>query len=411
MNPVQTRIGTVLSLLVLCALQAAGQQQDASPKAAIFTCQDFSAGSENKDYEQPITASISAAFEVGGYGIVAPETWAGEVQRRALSPRALLSEATASSVAQATGADLAVTGYFTVMGNSIYISVQCWDVADGVLAAGLQQTARFNIAFYSSLHEKVAEMLPRIHLGQRAGRAGTLEASSKRPQTVSDLTFVSPDDGMEVFLVDDQRLGAISDGKLLWKSDGLVQGSQFSVEKRKSGFHTSRQTVRAASEIRLSRLEQEQKRALEVDWTLGQLLGLGAALRVYTRPDETFLFFGNYFFVQPPLNSAGNPVFHFDTSIGAGAYLFFPPDFPVRVGVSTGAGSTISVLTGPASASYADLYLDIINWWVETKVLGPVIFLRQEWKFTVGEGSNLLGRQWMKVGEIPPMTLGVMFRW
>ena len=159
-NPVQTRIGTVLSLLVLCALPAAGQQQDASPKAVIFTFQDFSAGGENKDYEQPITASISAAFEVGGYGIVAPETWAGEVQRRALNPRALLSQETASSVAQAAGADLAVTGYFTVLENSIYISLQCWDVAKGVLAAGLQQTARFNIAFYSSLHERVVEMLP-----------------------------------------------------------------------------------------------------------------------------------------------------------------------------------------------------------------------------------------------------------
>ena len=53
---------------------------------------------------------------------------------------------------------------YTVEDDRIYISIQCWDVSADVLAAGLQQTARFNIAFYSSLHDRVVEMLPQIHL-------------------------------------------------------------------------------------------------------------------------------------------------------------------------------------------------------------------------------------------------------
>jgi hypothetical protein len=412
-NPFPTRTAVFASILVLFALPAHGQQQDAGAKTqcAVFTLQDFSTGTENRDYEQPITASVSAAFEVGGYSVIPPEKWSSEAQKRGLDTRALLTESAALSVAQAVGAALAVTGYFTVVDESIYISLQCWDVAAGALAGGLQQTARFNIAFYSSLHDRVAEMLPKIRLTQSPALIGAGGAPVKRVPTLSNLTFVSPDEGMEVFLVDRTRIGAISDGKLVWKTGGLVLGSVFSVEKRKRGFDPSQETVRVASEVRLSRLVSEQKRALEVDWALGQLLGLGAALRVYTRPDTTFFFIGNYLFAQPPLNAAGNPVFHYDMNLGVGAYLFFPPDSVVRFGVSTGAGAILSYLTGPASSSYTDLYLDVFNWWLETRVLGPVIFLRQEWKFTTGGGSSLLGTGWMMIGNVPPVTLGVMFRW
>ncbi|MGO9308997.1 MAG: hypothetical protein ACLQDL_08250 [Spirochaetia bacterium] len=401
------------AILVLFALPAGGQQQETEAKApcVVFPMQDFSAGKEYKDYELPITASVSAAFEVAGYSIIPPEKWSVEARKQSLDDRALLAESAALSVAQAVGAALAVTGYFTIVDDQIYISLQCWDVAAGALAAGLQQTARFNIAFYSALHDRVTEMLPRIVLAARPAESGAGAVPLKRVPTPASLTFVSPDEGMEVFLVDGTRVGAISNGKLVWKAPGMVLGTPFSVEKRKRGFDVSQETVRAATEIPLSRLVIEQKRAVEVDWTLGQLLGVGGAVRVYVHPDSTFLFLGNYLFVQPPLNSAGNPVIHYDLNAGVGTYLFLPPDAMVRLGVSTGAGAILSTLTGPAAASYSDLYLNVLNWWVETRALGPVIFLRQEWKFATGGNSSALGTGWIMVGNFPPMTLGVVFRW
>src|SRR5271157_396695 len=157
-HPSRTRTVVFAAILVLFALPAGGQQQEAGAKAqcAVFTIQDFSSGIENRDYEQPITASVSAAFEVGGYSVIPPEKWSIEAKKRTLNDRALLAESAAVSVAQAVGAVLAVTGYFTVVDDQIYISLQCWDVSAGALAAGLQQTARFNIAFYSALHDRVA---------------------------------------------------------------------------------------------------------------------------------------------------------------------------------------------------------------------------------------------------------------
>ena len=97
--------------------------------------------------------------------------------------------------------------------------------------------------------------------------------------------------------------------------------------------------------------------------------------------------------------------------MGAGTYLFFPPDFPVRFGISSGVGMVATVPGSGVLPAGADFYLNVINWWLETDILGPVIFLRQEWKFTVGWGNNYLGTQWMMAANLPPMTLGVMFRW
>jgi hypothetical protein len=413
-HPFRTRTAVFAAILVLIAFSAHGQQQEASPKTlcAVFTIQDFSAGTSNRDYEQPITVSVSAAFEVGGYALIPPEKWSGEAQKRGFDGRALLSETAALSVAQAVGAAVAVTGFFIIDNDNVYISLQCWDVAAGVIAAGLQQTARFNIAFYSALHDRVTQMLPQIHLAaQPPVGNGPAAVSVKRVLTLTELTFVSADEGMEVFLVDGTKVGQISDGKLVWKTNGLVLGSAFSVEKRKAGFDPSQQTVRVARVVRLTRLVVEQKRAIEVDWTLGQLLGLGAALRLYDRPDWTFFFMGNYLFAQPPLNSAGNVVLHYDLNMGVGTYLFSPPDAMVRFGISTGVGAISTYLTGPAATGYGDFYLDVLNWWVETRALGPVIFLRQEWKFATGLGANQLGTGWIMVGNFPPMTLGVLFRW
>ena len=410
--PFRTLTGAVMALLIVCAVPVAAQ------KCAIFTIQDLSSGFENKDYEQPITDSVSAAFTVGGYGIIPADVVETEAQKRGFGSRSLLDESAAVSVAQAVGADVAVTGYFTVLDDRIYISLQCWDVAAGALAAGLQQTARFNIAFYSSLHDKVSEMLPEIRLQAHptnvaAGTSPGTPAGSARAAgqpTVADLTFLSPDEGMDVYVAGDTRIGTISQGKLVWRSAGLVQGSRFSVEKRKAGYHPSQQTVRAASEIRLSGLEREKKYALEADWTLGQLLGLGAALRLYFQPDATFSYVSNYSFFSPPSppRKPGDP----RRPRPRFRYLrHLPPDSWIRLGVSAGVGSIFTSLTGSTSQGYTDFYVDVFNLWVETRVLGPVIFLRQEWKYDIGGGSSLLPNRWLMISQFPMMTLGVMFRW
>ena len=410
MRPLRHLPITLFTFLAILSLPAIAQDQAGTRKKAcvVFTMEDLSGGTETSDYAQAITASVSAAIEVGGFAMVARDSWENEVQKRLLKRRALLTQATALAVANAVTADLAVTGYYTVQDEQIFVSLQCWDVRGGRLIAGMQQKARFNLAFYSSLHDRVAEMIPGIKLQEEPPQS---IATAAPRLTLPEITFLSPDEGMEVLLAGDASIGVITDGRLVWKSGGISPGTKLNLEKRKQGFHTASQTVRAVREIRLSKIEKIQTRALEADWTWGQLLGLGTALRIYTVPDTFFIFGSGYLFMQPPLSSAGSPIFHFDETFGLGGYLFFPPDFPVRLGISTGVGIVVTIPASAVVPPAADIYLNVINWWVETRVLGPVIFLRQEWKFTTGVGFNYLGTQWMTVANIAPMTLGVLFRW
>jgi hypothetical protein len=400
----------LLSLLAVCALP--GHAQDQTPSrgktCVVYTIQDLSAGTETADYAQPITASISAAIEVSGFGMVPTDTWGIEAKKGNLTPRALLGETAGIAVARALNADLAVSGYYAVQGDQIFISLQCWDVAAGRLLTGLQEKARFNLAFYSYLHDHVAAMLQRVVPGQEPGASPPASAEGG---TLNEISFLSPDEGMEIRIAGDLSIGTITDGKLLWKPDGVSQRTSFLVEKRKQGFHTSWQTVNAVEEIGLTKLEKEYQYGREVDWTWGQLAGLGTTYRSYLAPDELFVFAGTYLFVQPPLTAAGSAIFHADLNLGLGGYLFFPPGFPVRLGISGGLGMVTTISAGGVLPPAADLYLDVINVWLETDILGPVIFLRQEMKYALGLGRNYLGTQWMMAANFPPVTLGVMFRW
>jgi len=442
----------LLAVLVVSASPVSAQAADGTRhQAAVFTIQDLSGAdapqdqspaADTGDYQETITESVSAAFAADGYDVLAPATWQEEARRRNLPPRALLAESIAVEVARAAGADIAVTGYYAVQGERIYVSLQCWDVATGVLAVGLQQATQFNIGFYGTLFGQVTAMLARLRPPEASPAGAVASAAGSEPATgpgagagstsastsvsasgpgtpagvsppaipvLDTVTFVSPDEGAELFLAGGARIGVVTDGRVVWQGAGVVAGSRFTVEKRKGGFHTGVETVRAAKEIRLRGLVAQKTLGLEADWTFGQLAGVGATLRMYPSPDAWFLFLGNYFYAQPPLTSAGYTVFHDDAGIGAGSYVIFPADSWVRLGVSTGAGAIFTATTGPVGAVYTDVYWDLFNWWIETRVLGPVIFLRQEIKFTLGTG--LLGMQPMTVANFPPFTLGVVFRW
>ena len=340
----------LFSFLVLCLLPVAAEDQPAPEKKScvIFTMQDLSPGAENAEFAQPITASVSAAIEVGGFSIIGQEIWSAEVQRRLLAPRALLAEGTALAVAKAVGADMAVTGYYIVQDEQIYISLQCWDVAAERLITGLQQKARFNLAFYSSLHDRVAAMLPDIRFQEERpqGLAATVQQL-----VLPEITFLSPDEGMEILLAGDYSIGVVTDGKLLWKGGGISPGTDLHVEKRKPGYHTSRQTVRAGREIRLSKLEKEHTGGVEVDWTWGQLAGLGTTLRGYLSPDGLFVFSSLYLFVQPPLTSAGSPIIHGDIAPGRRGIPVLSTGFSRQAGRLQRAGIRVieSHHPGPSS--------------------------------------------------------------
>jgi hypothetical protein len=237
-------------------------------------------------------------------------------------------------------------------------------------------------------------------------------ASLVPPETfLPGITFSSPTEGMEVLLAGEKSIGTITGGTLEYSAAGTRAGVPLVLEKRKKGFHTARQQVVTASEVALAPLARVSHVGCDFTWTLGQLAGLGAALRLALVPDSTFLAPALYVYGQPSGLPGGMAVLHADFSVVIGQYLFFPPDSPFRMGVSAGIGAIFTGIIGANAPVYSDLYLDVANLWIELNLPEMSFFLRQEAKYATGIGVNLLGRGMIMVsGFLPPLTVGVSFK-
>jgi hypothetical protein len=393
-----TSILAIPLLIAFAALPAMAQQQ--SPIVClVYTIQDLSAaGSDTGDYEQTITDAVSAAAGAQGYTLVAANAWRdAAAAAQPLDPVHITAQAPALAVAHAVGADVAVSGSFAVIDDQIYYSIQCWDVGAGRLAAGVQETTPFNLAFFAALNQKLTTSLfPSVQLERK-----------ESPR----LVFTSPDEGMEVFLAGDTDIGAITDGRVSWPVSGLSPGTRIVVEKRKPGFHTDRQTVALVTgkDIPLTRLSPQHRSGLELSETIGQLLGAGATARAYAAPDWFYIFAGSYVWVQPPAIFASRVAFHNDYQAGLGGYLLFPPRSWFRLGIECGPGAVFTLLSTPGFPLYSDFYISAARIILELDFTRVAFFLRQDFRYSLGLGTNLLGRGWV-MNSGPMVTVGVLFR-
>jgi hypothetical protein len=407
------RLSSILILsLIACAVAPglAAETPISGRKVCVFTIQNLTPGGAYAEYETGITETVEQEFDGAGARLIKRGAWS-KAPRMPQDPRDLLRSPAALAVAEDVGAGIAVNGSYSVQDEQILVSIQCWDVAERAPLSGFLRVWRFNLAFYNSLHEEItSKLVPRIALRNDGGVSSGASAGSASSSalTVAEISFLSPNEGMEVLIEGETPAGVIEEGRLSWAAGDLAPGTELTVLKRKAGFHSARQAIRVGPEVQLSPLAKETRESVEVDWTIGQLIGLGCAVRGYAVPDTIFTWISGYLSLQLPSTSAGRPVFHADTGMGIGGYLFFPPGSVVRLGVSTGLGAIFSFQPIAAAHPYADFYLNVVNWWLEANIKGITFFFRQEWKFTLGLVNSLLGRDWMMVaGAFPPMTLGI----
>jgi len=185
------------------------------------------------------------------------------------------------------------------------------------------------------------------------------------------------------------------------------------VEKLLEDYHSDRQVVKGTGTVALSPLARASRFGVETDWTMGEILGLGGAFRVYVSPDTLFVSPSVYVSGQPPAGTGGNVVFHVDGGVLIGLYLFFPPESVFRFGVSTGAGAFFSWVQSTSLPVFFDPYVDIASLWIETQLPWFSLALRSDLKYALGGPSpNLLGQGLVLWGGIfPPISLGVIFKW
>jgi hypothetical protein len=366
------------------------------------------------EYAKVISNDLAVELQQSGVPMVKEARVQEVVSSQGVSPRDLLAPRAAASAARAAGADIAVNGFIALQDDILKISLRAYDARTGVLLAGLLRDLQFDISLYAFLWQEVSEMLAQAL--PAPPQVDTPPPATERPARDGQLTtviFTSGQDGMEVLLSDGTSLGRIEKGALAVAVGGIDTHAPLVVEKRMAGYHSARQTARAASVIALSPLARPSAFAMEADWTLGQLLGAGAAFRFYLSPDSLFLSPSLYVSEQPPVGSGGSTAVHVDAGFAVGQYLFFPPDSLFRLGVSVGGGAIFSWNQSPGVPVFFDPYLDIVSLWVEANLPWFSVSLRSDLEYALGgPAPNLLGQGLVLwAGFLPPITLGVLLKW
>ncbi len=381
-------------------------------KACIYPLVDLSPEAGQSDKKKVLTDAVTAELQGAGFTVIPREQWESTAKKLGLNAGDLLEAPAAISLAQASGADAAISGFYSLEEDKILLSVSCYDARGGALAGGFMRQWRYSLGMYNSLHAAVTGMLSRISFtpGSESTTTAAMETTARIP--IPQITFTSTQNGMEVVLAGDRSVGTIEEGRLVLAEGGMLAGTPLTIEKRMAGYHTAWQTSPARGEIALSPLMKKTSFSLEANWTTGQLVGAGAALRWYPIPDTLFASFSLYPFVQlPPQNTAPSSfVLHMDTALRVGGYIFFPPTSPFRMGLSTGFGALLTTVIQDKMLFYTDFYFNVINFWVEWNLPRLSFFVRSEMRYTLGIGPNLLGMNIVNLADTPPITLGAMLK-
>ncbi len=405
--PGKRELGISLVLIVFAAVAPCAGGEFIDRTACVFPIVDLSDPPDHSDRQDTITEMVGLDLKSAGFQLVPEDDWRAKADASSMTPLDLVTGSSAVALAKTLGADMAVSGYYILADGFITVCVQCLETATGSLVAGFLKKDRFNLGFYNSLHAEITGML--ANLGN--GLDPSPSIASTVPRLLTEMRFTSNQEGMEVLIGGDVIAGFIEEGALVFESPAVPAGTPFVVEKRMGGFHSQRQTVSAAAEIPLSPLVKSSRIAAEADWTLGQLIGLGGAFRYYILPDSVFFSTSHYLYFQAPYTPGATGVLHYDAGLQAGGYLIWGPESPFRLAVSLGFGTVFSFFFVPGLSPATDVYLNLLNVAAEWNMTGISLFIRPEWKYTLGIGNNLLGLDSMRWEVFPPITMGVVFRW
>jgi len=402
----------VLAILLITLAAAGGWPADSKvtdAQVCVFPLANLSPNGAQQEHQKPLSDAVRQEFEAVGFKILPDELWTAEAARLKLAPDRVTEASQALVLGQKAGADMAVSGFYWMEKDRILVSLQCYDVKAGTLITGFLHTWRFNLGFYNSIHGEIADLVQRV-VFLSAPRLITL----KNDVRIDQITFTSSQNGMEVVVEGQKSVGRIENGTLVFQTDGLKAGTQFMVEKRQEGYHTLRQTVIAAPEVALTPIPRANNLSFEVNWTLGQLEGAGAALRWYPKPDWIMVSFSEYLYTQIPFVPNASWPIHMDSELLAGLYLFRPPEAGFRFGISTGVGTILTWIPATSLPIFTDVYLNVLSLWSEWHTFGFPTFARIDVKLPLGVGNNLLGSGGPPMtwgGFFPPITLGVVIPW
>ena len=281
-------------------------------------------------------------FEAVGFTVVPREQWAPQAARMSVKPERVAEASQALRIARSVGVDMAVAGFYQMDKDRLLVSVQCYDVAAGTLITGFSHTWRFNLGFYNDLHAEIADLVQRV-IFTTAPKLIDMKDSVR----VNQITFTSPQNGMEVVLEGEKSVGRIQNGQLVFQAGGVKAGTPLRVEKREDGYHTVWQT---RPRLPSSRWLPSRKKTISPWRSTGPLARWRERERVFAGfpvPSWFFAEFSEYLYTEVPFVSGGSWPIHGDSDLVIGLYLFMPPQSGFRMAISPGAGTILPAIPGP----------------------------------------------------------------
>jgi hypothetical protein len=373
----------------------------------IIYTKDLNPGPDSAEYGNIIKNSIRDRLYNAGFEIIPERAILKYAEDKKLSLNRLEDMDELFSAAGALNADLAVTGFYKSDGKKLIISLKCYDTISGKIVAGIVRTLRISLSLYNYIDAASEDMLKEIRQA--------LSYYKMVANFVQKIEITAADEGMELYLPGNVLFGKIENSTFTAVNTKIAIGTTLRITKIKEGYHSAEEWLyldKRENTFRLKPLMRITDRALLVYSTpLGQLFGAGASYRYYLKPDTFFAEAGEYIFMQQVFTEGAKPVFHTDTNIRAGMYVYFKPESPFRAAVSSGFGLYNSFFTIPDQPFYTDFYLNAVDILMEYNSQFFTVFFRQEMKYFLGLGENLIGRRWAMQSGPPHMSLGVMLKW
>jgi hypothetical protein len=414
----------MLLLLLLAALSPAAA--DNAGRTCLLLNANLSETASLDIFRDVITDALAVELKLADFTLVEEEEGRQAQKQRGLRDEELIRGPTALALARELGADIAVTGFVRIEDSQIICGLKGYESKDGRLMVSVLKRGGAGLKVFSMINAAAAELIPGLTepapppveavkqvTRELAVRTLTTEYRPVEMGKLIQVTLLSPDEGAEVFLAGQERVGVIEEGRLSFEAKA---GTRLLLEVRMPGCYDREVEVQLRDQdrrIRLTALQPEESSGVELEVYFPQLLGLGAAYRHLILSGRMFLRAENYLYAQYPahlINLRSLPVLHNDIRLLLGGYILMPEASSFKVGLALGGGGTLTKLVRPlGSPFYLDLYINTLVTWLEYRFRRVTVFYALEDRYVLGIGNNLLGEG--HVAEGPYISAGVTWKW
>lgn len=414
----------ILFTLLLTALSPAAA--DNGGRTCLLMNANLSETASLDIFRDVITDALAVELKLADFILVDEEVGRQAKKKSGLGDGELVRGPVALALARATGADIAVTGFVRIEDGQIICGLKGYESEAGRLLVSVLKRGSAGLKVFSMINAAAAELVPGLtepapppaEAVRQVTRELTVRTLSTEYRPVEmgkriQVTLLSPDEGAEVFLAGQKRVGVIEEGRLSFEAKA---GTQLLLEVRKPGCYDREVEVQLRNSdrrIRLTGLQPEESSGVELEVYFPQLLGLGAAYRHLILSGRMFLRAENYLYAQYPanlINLRSLPVLHNDIRLLLGGYVLMPEASSFKVGLALGGGGTLTKLVRPlGSPFYLDFYVNTLVTWLEYRFRRFTVFYALEDRYTLGIGNNLLGEG--HVAEGPYISAGVTWKW